>query len=108
MARSLTPAAAVEVLEELGYIGEIGDDREEARQERSLARKYGFSTVNALRNAAWRISDRANPLVCFRARGKRISFWAKSRRKGRVPAHLIPYLFKPRKRKSRGRAKSRR
>jgi hypothetical protein len=43
-----------------------------------------------------RMNDR-NPRVTFRARGKHVSFVAKPRRKGRVPAHLRPYLFKKRR-----------
>jgi hypothetical protein len=44
--------------------------------------------------------------VTFKARGKRVSFWSRPRRKGPVPKHLKRYLFKPHK--ASGRKRSRR
>ncbi len=37
-----------------------------------------------------------NPLVRFKARGKRVSFYARRRARGPVPKHLRRYTFKRR------------
>ena len=54
------------------------------------------------------IGGRTNPWIKFKAKGKRVKFWAKKRRsrKGRTPRHLIPYLFKKGHRPANARRRS--
>jgi hypothetical protein len=47
--------------------------------------------------SARRGKSRRNPTVAFRARGKLVRFHTKPKRKGPVPKHLRPYLFRSRR-----------
>lgn len=93
-----------------GVMSMLAEAESDAEANR-LARHYGFKNANhALADLGEQIEalegqprSRRNPRVSFRTcHGKKVRFKAKSRRKGKVPKHLKPYLFKkghkPRKR----------
>lgn len=69
----------------------------QTRRQRSIENKRRHRALRRLSVVTYddliRMHDR-NPRVAFRARGKRVSFWARQRRRGPVPRHLRPYLFK--------------
>lgn len=83
---------SMDILGQLQHAWRFGTPAEYEAAKRRYERDVG--------TIPWAYQEkRRNPMVRFKARGRRVRFYAKPKRRGPVPKHLKKYAFKRRSRR---------